>query len=189
MSMLLNQKNDFSTPSKMKVGILSDTHEEVDEQILAIISDCDIAIHAGDIGNSSVLYSLHPKTGHVIAVAGNNDKPYLWDFKDWQLVKNLPHVMELSLPGGSLVVEHGHKHDMHRPDHKDLRLAHPQAKLIVYGHTHIQVIDEDEPDNLVLNPGAAGYTRNKGGASCVVLTIDNNDWNYEVFKFHDESVN
>ncbi len=185
--MLLNQKVDFSTLSRMKIGIVSDTHEELDAQVAAMISNCDIAIHAGDIGTSSVIESLQPKTGHVIAVAGNNDKPYLWDFKDWQLVKNLPNIQQLSVPGGKIVIEHGHEHDMFKPAHQDLRAAHPQARLIIYGHTHIQVIDSDEPDQYVLNPGAAGYTRNKGGPSCIVLTIDNDDWDYEVFKFSDES--
>lgn len=182
--MLLNQKTNFTTTSQMKLGILSDTHEELDEQVMAIIRDCDIAIHAGDIGASSVLEALQPKTGHVIAVAGNNDKPYLWDFKDWQLVKNLPQVQELTVAGGKIVIEHGHKHDMYKPAHQDLRDAHPQARLIIYGHTHIQVID-DESESHVLNPGAAGYTRNKGGPSCIVLTIDNTVWDYEVFKFSD----
>jgi len=182
--MFLNQKTNFTTTSRMKVGIVSDTHEDLSEEISTIIENCDIAIHAGDIGTSLVLESLQPKTGHVIAVAGNNDKPYLWDFKDWQLVKNLPHVLKLSLPGGQLVVEHGHEHDMFKPDHQDLRAAHPQARAIVYGHTHIQVIDDNE-SQCVLNPGAAGFTRNKGGPSCIVLTIDNDVWNYEVFKFED----
>ncbi len=184
--MLLNQQTDFSNTSRMKVGILSDTHEELDDNVRAVIEDCDIAIHAGDIGTSSVLEAMQPKTGHVIAVAGNNDKPYLWDFKDWQLVKNLPEVQELTVPGGKIAIEHGHKHDMHRPGHQNLRAAHPQARLVIYGHTHIEVIDKDDSDQYVLNPGAAGYTRNKGGPSCIVLTIDNNDWSYEVFKFSDE---
>ena len=70
--MLLNQKTDFSDTSRMKVGIISDTHEELDDQVITVINDCDIAIHAGDIGSSLILEILQPKTGHVIAVAGNN---------------------------------------------------------------------------------------------------------------------
>ena len=51
------------------VGIISDTHEELDDNIRAVIKGCDIAIHAGDIGTSSVLEAMQPKTAHVIAVA------------------------------------------------------------------------------------------------------------------------
>lgn len=183
--MLLNQETHFTQSKQLKIGIVSDTHEELSERIKAIITECDIAIHAGDIGSGSVLNALEPKSGHVIAVAGNNDKPYLWDFKDWDLVKHLPHVRELVVPGGMIAIEHGHEHDMCKPGHNDLRNAHPDARLVVYGHTHIQVIDEENSALHVLNPGAAGYTRNKGGPSCIVLSIDDNDWAYEVFKFVD----
>ncbi|MCP3850740.1 MAG: metallophosphoesterase family protein [Gammaproteobacteria bacterium] len=186
--MLLNKETDFSHQSKIKIAILSDTHEELDDGICAITKECDLAIHAGDIGSSTVLNSIQTKTGHLIAVAGNNDKPYLWDFKDWQLVKSLPLIKEILVPGGKIVIEHGHMHDMHKPAHSDLRAAHPQAKLIIYGHTHSQVIDHCESEPCVLNPGAAGYTRNKGGPSCIVLSIDNDDWDYEVFRFSDEVV-
>lgn len=186
--MLLNKENSFTHVSKMKIGIISDTHEELSDQINAIIETCDIAIHAGDIGSRSVLEALHPKSGHVFAVAGNNDKPYLWDFKDWDLVKHLPQVQELLLPGGKLVIEHGHEHDMHKPKHSDLRRAHPDARVVVYGHTHTQVIDEEDPDIHVINPGAAGFTRNKGGPSCIVISIEDTTWDYEVFKFDDEPV-
>jgi len=185
--MLLNQKADFTETSGIKIAIISDTHEELAPQIVSAIKDCDIAMHAGDIGNSRVLETMQPKSGHVIAVAGNNDKPYLWDFKDWHLVKNLPHQFDLSLPGGKLSIEHGHEHDMYKPSHDDLRAAHPGSRLVIYGHTHIQVIDEDIPECHVLNPGAAGFTRNKGGPSCVILTIDNEHWDYEVLKFPDEA--
>jgi len=182
--MLLNQKNDFSLIEKIQVGILSDTHNELDEQITALIKDCDIAVHAGDIGSRAVLEALQPKSGHVIAVAGNNDKPYLWDFEDWDLVKKLPAIQHLILPGGTIVIEHGHEHDMQKPEHRDLRNAHPDARLIIYGHTHKQIIDMDEPHH-VINPGAAGFTRNKGGASCIVLTIEGDTWDYKTFKFAD----
>ena len=183
--MLLNKESDFSLSEKIQVGILSDTHNELNERITAIINDCDIAIHAGDIGCRAVLELLQPKSGHVIAVAGNNDKPYLWDSEDWHLVKNLPAIQQLMLPGGTIVIEHGHEYDMFRPEHQDLRNAHPDARLIIYGHTHIEVIDKDEPLCHVVNPGAAGFTRNKGGASCIVLTIENNNWDYKVYKFSD----
>ena len=183
--MLLNQETNFTNLSRMKIAIISDTHEELSEQINTIVNGCDIAIHAGDIGSSSVLDQLQPISGHIIAVAGNNDKPYLWDFKDWELVKHLPHIQELFVPGGKIVIEHGHEHDTFKPDHNDLRNAHPDARVVVYGHTHIQVIDKENPELYVVNPGAAGYTRNKGGPSCIVLSIEGNDWDYEVFKFAD----
>ncbi len=181
--MLLNQQTDFSALAALKIAIISDTHEDLDTRVIEAIKDCDIAVHAGDIGSGSVLNAMQPKLDHVIAVSGNNDKPYLWEFKDWDVVKNLPEQVELLVPGGKIAIEHGHEHDMQKPSHNDLRAAHPDARLVIYGHTHIQLIDRDEPEQHVINPGAAGFTRNKGGPSCTILTIDNNSWEYEVLKF------
>lgn len=185
--MLLNQKTDYSQCSELKIAILSDTHDELAPEIVSEVSQCDFAIHAGDIGSSEVLEMMQPKSGHIIAVAGNNDKPYLWEFKDWNLVKNLPHQVNLSVPGGQISVEHGHRHDMYKPPHSDLRNAHPDARLIIYCHTHIQVIDKEDAQHHVLNPGAAGFTRNKGGPSCIILSIKNDNWDYQVLKFTDNS--
>jgi uncharacterized protein len=186
--MLLNQKTDFTSSAQLKVAIISDTHEVLDAQVKDLIKTCDIALHAGDIGTSAVLKQMLPKSACIFAVAGNNDKPYLWDFKDWDIVNHLPEMIELSMFGGTIVIEHGHKHDMYKPSHNDLRQAHPEAKLIVYGHTHIQLIDKDEPDTIVVNPGAAGHTRNKGGPSCLILTIDQDNWNFEELKFPAEKL-
>ena len=183
--MQLNQKTDFTHLTQCKIAIVSDTHEELDERIIELIGDCDIAVHAGDIGNRSVLEKMHTKSEHIFAVCGNNDKPYLWEVKDWGLVKNLPQQLKLLMVGGNIVLEHGHEHDMHKPEHVDLRAAHPDARVIIYGHTHKQVIDDEFAEQIVINPGAAGFTRNKGGPSCIVLSIDNDVWEFEVFKFSD----
>ena len=48
------------------------------------------------------------------------------------------------------------------PDHTDLRWDHADARLIVYGHTHIRVVDQKEVP-WVVNPGASGKVRNHGG--------------------------
>ncbi|MCU7836266.1 MAG: metallophosphatase family protein [gamma proteobacterium symbiont of Taylorina sp.] len=181
--MQLNKQVDFTYLTRCKIAILSDTHDDLDERIIDLIKYCDLAIHAGDIGNRTVLDAIQPKSDHVIAVAGNNDKPYLWEVKDWDIVKNLPEQSELLLPGGKIAIEHGHKHDMQKPLHDDLRAAHMDARLVIYGHTHIQLIDKEHTEQVVVNPGAAGYTRNKGGPSCIILTIDNDCWEFEVFKF------
>jgi len=181
--MILNQKTDFTDLFSAKVAIISDTHEELDPQIINKIKECDIAIHAGDIGSGFVLKSMQPKSGHVSAVSGNNDKHYFWDQQDWDIVKNLPEQLELLFTTGKIAIEHGHRHDTKKPCHQDLRDAHPDARLVIYGHTHIQIIDEDKSDKHVINPGAAGFTRNKGGPSCIILTIENEKWTYDAVKY------
>ena len=77
----------------VKVGILSDTHGEVDERIVDIISDCDFAIHAGDICGAHIIESLKPRID-VIAVAGNNDHPAIWHADEAEVVSALGRVQE-----------------------------------------------------------------------------------------------
>ena len=42
----------------IRVAIISDTHGFVDPRITDIVRACDLAVHAGDIGNAQVLQAL-----------------------------------------------------------------------------------------------------------------------------------
>ena len=166
----------------LRVAILSDTHGHVCPQVLAVVKSCDIAVHAGDIGSSNVLDQLQSGTGDVHAVRGNNDVPGLWHGDELDVLETIPDVAELELPGGRLAVEHGHAHGWSSPDLGQLRAAYPGVRAIVYGHTHRQLIDREQ-NPWVLNPGAAGRIRNRGGPSCLVLTASPGSWNIETFRF------
>ncbi len=170
-----------------KVAIVSDTHSVISPDILNAIKSCDEIIHAGDICGAHILEQLKKICPKVTAVLGNNDAPCLWDKSEEHIVSALPAIAELDLPGGKIVIEHGHKHGMHQPDHTSLRAAHSQARVIVYGHTHTMVVD----DNFmpwVINPGAAGATRTNGGPSCLILTAsEDKEWHIEMIRFEEEA--
>lgn len=179
--------SDFSQHESLRIAIISDTHAVLDERIADLIKQTDIAIHAGDICCGSVLEKMHPKLGHVLAVTGNNDHHTIWPSEQKEIVEALPDVAEIQLPGGLLVVEHGHTHGHHQPDHASLRKAHAQAKVIVYGHTHVQVCDRDESP-WVINPGAAGATRTRGGPACLILTANQlGNWTIDPFRFNESA--
>ena len=165
-----------------RVAILSDTHSHLSPDIMAVVETCDVAVHAGDIGCREVLDSLQSGAGNVVAVRGNNDRSFLWPSHDADVVNALPEIAELQLPGGKLVVEHGHAHGSYSPDHDSLRMAHPGAKMIVYGHTHKRVVDQSKTP-WVVNPGAAGRTRNHEGPSCLVLHAGHHSWEIDAFRF------
>ena len=171
--------------NSVTVAIISDTHAHLHPRIDALIRDCDMAVHAGDICDGDILHAMQPRTGRVIAVRGNNDYPGAWPAHQAQQVRAIPTVASLQLPGGLIKIEHGHVHDMTSPSHEDLRSAHPEARLVVYGHTHKKVID-DYKTPWVVNPGAAGATRTRGGSSCLVLTASESLWKIESYRFSDE---
>ena len=167
----------------VRVAIISDTHGYIDPHVVEVIRRCDQVIHAGDICGAHVLEQLHQLTSQVTAVAGNNDASGLWPLEETHVVNALPKIARLQLPGGELVVEHGHRHGMQQPDHASLRQTHTQARVIVYGHTHRMLVDKEHTP-WVINPGAAGATRTRGGASCLILTASaSKEWDVEMLKF------
>lgn len=162
--------------SVTSVGILSDSHGYLDPRIAAAVNRCDYIIHAGDIFNAGVLQQLSPRR-QLIAVAGNNDIPAVWDAEERETVDSLPDKAQLELAGGLLIVEHGHRLGNH-PDHDQLRWDHAEARLIVYGHTHHRVIDQ-QAEPWVVNPGASGKVRTHGGPSCLLLHASDEKWTFE----------
>jgi uncharacterized protein len=165
----------------VRVAILSDTHGQVDDRVLAVVAGCDIAIHGGDVGNAEILRRLQPRWGRVVAVSGNNDTQRKWPVAQHDLLACLPPEAALDLPGGTLCVIHGHQ-TAARGRHARLRQRYPNARVVVYGHSHHLVADLDA-DPWVLNPGAAGRERTYGGPSCIILMVGNPNWTLEVCRF------
>ncbi len=155
-----------------KIGILSDTHGFIHLGIIKLMNQCDIIIHAGDIIDTQTLQALKPKQ-KLVAIQGNNDVH----------ITHLNLVEKLNLPNGEIVIEHGHEHDVHQPSHDSLRAAYPNAKIIIYGHTHKQIIDQEKTP-WVINPGAAGQVRNHGAAKCFVLEVNHpQEWKIIPYTF------
>ena len=165
----------------VRIAIIADTHGQLDPRVAELVSRCDLAVHGGDIGNAGVLRALQPRTGRVHAVIGNNDVPHKWPEDERCLLATIPELARLALPGGELVVVHGHRLPA-RGRHERLRRQHPQARAIVYGHSHRLVADRGA-DPWVLNPGAAGRARTYGGPSCILLEAGERDWNLSVHRF------
>ncbi len=172
----------MSKPTKLRVAILADTHGHGDSRIQEVVADCDYAVHAGDVGNAAVLEDLHPRGGIVVAVRGNNDLPGKWPVDDATVLKQLPAEADLELPGGRLVVVHGHRAGSVATRHAWLRERYSTARLVVYGHSHRLVCDQSHTP-WILNPGAAGRARTFGGPSCLVLHASDRNWHVETHRF------
>lgn len=171
-----------SLSGRASVAVVSDTHGFLDPRIAEIVEKCDFAVHAGDIGGVAVLDALRPRSGRVVTVRGNNDVPEQWAMTEHDRLIALPWEDTLELPGGGLAVVHGHRVWDYADRHARLRRTYPAARVIVYGHSHLQVCDRDETP-WVLNPGAAGRVRTHGGPVCLVLHADHDHWHVEVRRF------
>jgi len=162
-----------------RVAVVSDTHGCLDSRVIDVVSDCAAAIHAGDIGGAAILDSLQPERGSVFAVAGNNDARHTWNESEWNALESLPEIHHIVFRCGVISVEHGHRVRDTRRYHEELRQRHADSALVVYGHTHVRVIDRSQSP-WVINPGASGKERTKGGPSC--LTVEINEREIEVFE-------
>ena len=164
----------------MKVLLLGDTHGWVDDSIVELAAGMELVVHTGDIGSASVLAALKSRCGNVLAVAGNNDVPKKWSVDEHHVLSGLPESLQIELPGGVLAIEHGHRIWDSANYHSRLRNKYPDTRAIAYGHSHIRRIDTTN-QTWVMNPGAAGRVRTKGGASCLVLTVKPDRWSVREF--------
>lgn len=140
------------------IGLVSDTHGMVRRALFEALRDVELILHAGDVGADDVLHELET-IAPVKAVSGNTDLPGN---------PRLSQELRLDVDGISIHVSHGH--ELGSPTPAKLLAAYPQ-QVLVYGHTHRQLIHQDG-ERLVINPGAAGAKRFDLQPSVALLTID-----------------
>lgn len=131
-----------------RIGILSDTHNYLDERIFSHFSDCDEIWHAGDIGTTAVTDRLKTfKSLH--AVYGNID--------GYELRKEFPQFDSFKCEDVSVLLTHiGGYPGKYAKEVMPKILSNP-PKLFVCGHSHILKVQYDKHlDMLCINPGAAG---------------------------------
>jgi len=139
------------------VGLISDTHGLVRPQVHAALAGVELILHAGDVGGDDILDEL-ALIAPVEAVFGNTDAPGR---------RRLSESIERTIGGVTIHVSHGH--EVGSPTPAKLIAAYAAA-VIVYGHTHRQLITRAD-GRLVVNPGAAGARRFNLVPSVARLTI------------------
>jgi len=137
-----------------RVGVISDTHGLLRPEAAAFLQGCEFIVHAGDIGDASILRAL-AAIAPVTAVRGNNDKG------KWAAA--VPEHAELKVGKVALYVVH---------DLAELDLD-PEAagfRVVISGHSHRPLIEERNRV-LYVNPGSAGPRRFKLPISVAELQI------------------
>ncbi|QCR22425.1 metallophosphoesterase [Pontibacter sp. SGAir0037] len=133
----------------MKIGLLSDTHSYLDDQILRLLTGSDEIWHAGDFGTAEVSERLS-EIAPVKGVYGNIDGS---DIRQLH-----PKVLRFEANGLEVLMTHiGGYPGKYHPDIKQEIQKNP-PELYITGHSHIlKVMTDKSLNNLLhINPGAAG---------------------------------
>jgi len=133
-----------------RIGLISDTHGFLDENVFKHFENCDEVWHAGDFGEG-VATRLGAESGRKVVrgVFGNIDNAEIRNEFPEQLVFMCEEV--------KVMMRHiGGSPPRYNPEtKKELALHNPQ--LFITGHSHILKVIYDEKINcLHMNPGAAG---------------------------------
>lgn len=133
----------------IRIGLMSDTHGFLDEQMLQHFSDCDEIWHAGDFGENEVAERLEAFRP-LRAVYGNID--------GLAVRQRFPEDQHFECEGLKVWMTHiGGYPGKYVPRVRRL-LEATQPDLFICGHSHILKILPDPRHNLLhINPGACGY--------------------------------
>ena len=149
-----------------KIGILSDTHGYLDENIFVHFKHCDEIWHAGDFGGNAVanqLKTFKPLRG----VYGNIDAQ--------DITGMYPEKLHFTVEKVKVFMQHiGGYPGRYAPGVKD-EILQSGSNLFISGHSHIlKIMYDDKVNCLHINPGAAGRQGWQKVRTIVRLTIDGN---------------
>ena len=153
------------TPGRVRVGLISDTHDTLPEEVIDLFADVSTIIHAGDVGSADVLWRLS-SICEVVAVAGNTDG-YL---PAWPLEGSV----RLTRAGIGIRVVH---------DLREVaRSRYGETDVIVSGHTHRPEVLK-VGNTLLVNPGSASYSRTEDKVGTVaILDIDDGQCSVQLLR-------
>ncbi|MGI8643183.1 MAG: metallophosphoesterase family protein [Thermomicrobiales bacterium] len=141
-------RRQFDIP--LTIGVVSDTHvhahgarrfpPEVPDLFARF--NAGLILHAGDVNTGSVLDAL-AEVAPLIAITGNND--------DIELQSRLEAEERFTVGRFRFALRHGHGG---RSARSEARVLAADADCVIYGHSHIPLI-EDEGGTILFNPGSA----------------------------------
>jgi putative phosphoesterase len=138
----------------VKVGVLSDTHGLLRPQVLSMLEGCDRLLHAGDVGDVTILDALR-RIAPLEVVRGNVDQ-------EGELGR-LPHTVSGHL--GAVPFGMVHRREDAPGEWKG------RVRLIVFGHSHQPELSWSGRC-LLLNPGACGHRRFQLPLTLAILRVE-----------------
>lgn len=135
-----------------RIGVLSDTHGKLRDEVIEILRECEVIIHAGDINTPQVVEKLR-EIAPLYIVRGNADK-------EW--AQGIPETLSEEICGLRVFMVHNKKQIPKDVGNYD---------LIVFGHSH-KYEERREGSCLYLNPGSCGPRRFSQPVTVAVLEVE-----------------
>lgn len=144
----------------MILGLISDTHNKLPEDVLAAFSSADLILHAGDIGELVILDRLK-EIAPLQAVYGNTDI--------YSIASIIPSKLSLYLEDLEILL----LHNIGNVKNFSWKIARgdyqPVPDIVVFGHTHSPFFQK-YGDCYFVNPGSAALPR--GGIAPTVMRLE-----------------
>lgn len=148
------------------IGLISDTHGYLDENVFKHFENCREIWHAGDIGSIEIARRLATLSGLTFrAVYGNIDGQ--------DIRAEFPEQLVFTCEQVKVMIRHiGGYPPKYNPETKKELFIH-QPQLFISGHSHIlKVMYDDKLNCLHMNPGAAGKQGWQKVRTILRFTID-----------------
>lgn len=123
-----------------KIGVISDTHGLIREEVLEHLHGCNVILHGGDINKPEIIETLK-QIAPLYVVRGNNDKG------EW--AESIPDFLKFELCSKTFYMVH---------QKKDIPKQLEGIDFVIYGHSH-QYYYSEEKKVVFLNPGSCGKRR------------------------------
>jgi putative phosphoesterase len=131
-----------------RIGLISDTHHFIDENVFSHFEPCDEIWHAGDFGSLEIanrLKSFRPLRGVYGNIDGNDIRTHYPEKLHWQSEEVKIFMTHIG----------GYPPKYTSEIKKELATWRPQ--LFICGHSHIlKIMFDEQLQCLHINPGAAG---------------------------------
>ena len=130
------------------IAVIADTHlprgsRRLPDACVERIRAADLVIHAGDFSSAGAYAELGELAKEVVAVHGNVD--------DAELRRHLPEQVEVDVAGARVGVIHDAGPARGRLAR--LRRLFPDADAVVFGHSHMPLLERDG-EFQIFNPGS-----------------------------------
>lgn len=159
----------------MRLAIISDTHlpkgrRTLPDECRRRLAAADAILHAGDLNAASVLDELRAIGPRVHAVRGNVDEP--------ALLRELPETLELELAGVCVAMVHDSGPSAGRLAR--MRRRFPNADVVVFGHSHMPLLETHESGPILLNPGSPTERRRSPSHAMAVGELEGGQVRFEL---------